>query len=217
VEYTAVGASTHLAARMEQIAQPGTTLITAATLRLVEGLVEVTPLGPVPVKGLAEPVEVFELTGVGPTRSRLHAAASRGVAPLVGRDAERGRVEAILDSAGAGRGAAVALVGEAGVGKSRLTRECVQSRRSSGWLVLEAAAVSYGQGTPFFPVIEVLRGYFAVEPGDDETRVREKVTAKVLGLDPALASSAPALLALLDVSSDDAGWEALDPPERRQP
>jgi class 3 adenylate cyclase/tetratricopeptide (TPR) repeat protein len=216
VEYTAVGASTHLAARMEQIAQPGTTLITAATLRLVEGLVEVTPLGPVPVKGLTEPIEVFELTGVGPMRSRLHAAASRGLAPLVGRDAERARVEAILDSAGAGRGAAVALVGEAGVGKSRLTRECVQSLRSSGWLVLEAAAVSYGQGTPFFPVIEVLRSYFAIEPGDDGTRVREKVTAKVLGLDPALASSMPALLALLDVSSDDAGWEALDPPERRQ-
>ena len=87
VEYTAVGPNTHLAARMEQIAQPGTTLLTAATLRLVEGLVEVKPLGPVPVKGLAEPMDVFELIGAGPTRSRLHAAVSRRLAPLVGRDA----------------------------------------------------------------------------------------------------------------------------------
>ena len=216
VEYTAVGPNTHLAARMEQLAQPGTTLITAATLRLVEGLVEVEPLGPVPVKGLAEPMEVFELTGAGPTRSRLHAAAARGLAPLVGRDAERHRVEAILEAAGEGRGAAVALVGEAGVGKSRLTRECVQALRHAGWLVLEAAAVSYGQGTPFFPVIEILRAYFAIEGSDDEARVREKVMAKVLGLDPALAPSMPALLTLLDVSSADTGWEALDPPERRQ-
>jgi class 3 adenylate cyclase/tetratricopeptide (TPR) repeat protein len=216
VEYTAVGPNAHLAARMEQIAQPGTTLITAATLRLVEGLVEVKPLGPVPVKGLAEPMEVFELTGAGPTRSRLHASAARGLAPLVGRDAERGRVDAIFEAAGQGRGAAIALVGEAGVGKSRLTRECVDALRRGGWLVLEGAAVSYGQGTPFYPVIEVLRNYFALEPGDDAARVREKVTAKVLSLDPALATSMPALLALLDVAGADAGWQALDPPERRQ-
>jgi class 3 adenylate cyclase/tetratricopeptide (TPR) repeat protein len=215
VEYTAVGPNTHLAARMEQIAQPGTTLVTAATLRLVEGLVEVKPLGPVPVKGLAEPMEVFELTGLGPTGSRLHAAASRGLAPLVGRDEERRRVDAALEGAGQGRGTAVALVGEAGVGKSRLARECVSTLRGKGWLVLEGGAVSYGQGTPFFPVIEILRGYFAVDPNDDASRTREKVTAKVLSLDPALATSMPALLALLDVGTD-AAWEALDPPERRQ-
>jgi class 3 adenylate cyclase/tetratricopeptide (TPR) repeat protein len=216
VEYTAVGPNTHLAARMEQIAQPGTTLITAATLRLVEGLVEVKPLGPVPVKGLAEPMEVFELTGVGPTRSRLHVAAARGLAPMIGRDAERRRLDAIMEAAGQGRGAAVALVGEAGVGKSRLAREGAQALRGAGWLVLEGAAVSYGQGTPLSPVIEILRAYFVIEPGDDAARVREKVTAKVLGLDGALATSLPALLALLDAAGADAGWEALDPGERRQ-
>jgi class 3 adenylate cyclase/tetratricopeptide (TPR) repeat protein len=216
VEYTAVGPNTHLAARMEQIAQPGTTLLTAATLRLVEGLVEVKSLGPVPVKGLPEPIEVFELTGVGPTQSRLHAAASRGLAPFVGRDEERRLIDATLDAAGQGRGAAVALVGEAGVGKSRLARECIEALRRAGWLVLEAAAVSYGQGTPFFPVIAILRAYFGVDPSDDAARVREKVTAKVLGLDPALATSTPALFALLDAAGADAGWQALDPPERRQ-
>jgi class 3 adenylate cyclase/tetratricopeptide (TPR) repeat protein len=216
VEYTAVGSNTHLAARMEQLAQPGTTLLTAATLRLVEGLVTVKALGPVPVKGLAEPMEVFELTGTGPTRSRLHAAAARGLAPLVGRDEPRQRIEATFAAAAAGRGAAVALVGEAGVGKSRLARECVATLRQAGWLVLEAAAVSYGQGTPFFPVVEILRAYFGVDPGDDAAAVRDKVTAKVLGLDRALATSLPALLALLDVEGADAGWDVSDPPERRQ-
>ena len=216
VEYTAVGPSTHLAARMEQLAQPGTTLLTAATLRLVEGLVEVKPLGAVPVKGLAEPIEVFELTGIGPTRSRLNAAAFRGLTPFVGRQRERRLIEETLAAAGRGRGAAVALVGEAGVGKSRLARECVEELRLAGWLVLEGSAVSYGQGTPFSPVIEILRSYFALEARDDAARVREKVTAKMLGLDPALASSTPAILALLDVARADASWEGLDPPQRRQ-
>jgi class 3 adenylate cyclase/tetratricopeptide (TPR) repeat protein len=216
VEYTAVGPNTHLAARMEQIAQPGTTLVTAATLRLVEGLVEVKSLGPVPVKGLTEPMEVFELIGIGETRSRLHAAVSRGLTRFVGRDDERRLIETALDTIANGQGTAVALVGEAGVGKSRLARECIEARQRAGWLVLEGAALSYGQGTPFFPVIEILRGYFGVDPGDDVGRVREKVTGKVLALDPALATSTPALFALLDAAGADAGWQALDPPERRQ-
>ena len=216
VEYTAVGASTHLAARMEQLAQPGTTLLTAATVHLVEGLVEVKPLGPIPVKGLADPIEVFELIGVGPTRSRLQATAARGLTRFVGREAERRVMDATMDAVATGRGGAIALVGEAGVGKSRLAHECVQVRRRAGWLVLEAAAVSYGQGTPFFPVIEILRAYFAIDARDDAARVREKVTAKVLGLDPALATSTPAFFALLDVAGADASWEALDAPERRQ-
>ena len=216
LEYTAIGPSTHLAARMEQIAQPGTTLLTAATLRLVEGLVEVRPLGPVPVKGLADPMEVYELIGVGPTRSRLHAAASRGLARFVGREHERRAIDDAMAAAGAGRGVAVSLVGEAGVGKSRLARECVESLRHRGWLVLEAAAVSYGQATPFFPVIEILRAYFAVDPRDDAARAREKVTAKLLGLDPALATSTPAFWSLLDLAGPDGDWDSLDPPERRQ-
>ena len=216
VEYRAVGPSTHLAARMEQIAQPGTTLLTLSTFRLVEGLVEVKALGPVPVKGLAEPLEVFELTGIGPTRSRLHASASRGLAPFVGREGERGVIDEQLAATAAGRGAAVALVGEAGVGKSRLVRECLEALRHAGWLVLEGAAVSYGQGTPFYPVIEVLRAYFGIGRRDDAARVRDRITARLLALDPALATSTPALFALLDVADADASWEALDPPERRQ-
>jgi hypothetical protein len=120
MDYTAVGQTTHLAARMEQLARPGTTLLTADTLRLVEGYIEVTPLGPVPVKGLAEPIEVSELRCTGPVRSRLQAAVARGLTRFVGRDAELDRLRQALARAGAGQGRVVTSVGEAGVGKSRL-------------------------------------------------------------------------------------------------
>ncbi len=105
MDYTAVGQTTHLAARMEQLATPGTILLTADTLRLAEGYVTVKPLGPVPVKGLEAPVEVYEMTGAGPVRSRLHAAAARGLTRFVGRDAE---LEQLRAGARAGRSRATA-------------------------------------------------------------------------------------------------------------
>ena len=117
MDYTAVGQTTHLAARMEQLARPGTALLTADTLRLVEGYVEVTPLGPVPVKGLPEPVEVYELLRAGPVRSRLQAAVARGLTRFVGRDGELEHLHQALARAGAGQGQVVARVGEAGVGQ----------------------------------------------------------------------------------------------------
>src|SRR4029450_4242888 len=118
MDYSAIGETTHLAARMEQLAPPGTIRLTAGTLRLVEGFMRVTALGPVPVKGLAEPVELFDLVGASALRHRLQAAVARGLTRFVGRDTER---------AGVGHGQVVALVGEAGVGKSRLVYECVHS------------------------------------------------------------------------------------------
>jgi class 3 adenylate cyclase len=136
MDYTAVGQTTHLAARMEQLARPGTTLLTADTLRLVEGYVEVTPLGPVPVKGLHEPVEVYELLRAGPVRSRLQAAVARGLTRFVGRDAELEQLRQALARAGAGQGQVVAGVGEAGVGKSRLLYEFTRSHHTHGWLLL---------------------------------------------------------------------------------
>jgi class 3 adenylate cyclase len=131
MDYSAVGETTHLAARMEQLAPPGSIRLTAATLRLVEGLVQVKALGPVPVKGLTEPVEVFELTGASALRRRLQAAATRGLTPFVGRQQELDTLSQALVQAGAGHGQVVALVGDAGVGKSRLVHECVSSAAAS--------------------------------------------------------------------------------------
>jgi hypothetical protein len=155
MDYTAVGQTTHLAARMEQLAAPGTGRLTAEVLRLAEGYVEVKALGPFPVKGLAAPVEVYELTGTGAVRSRLQAAASRGLTRFVGRDAEVEHLRRVLDHAGAGRGQVVAVVGEAGVGKSRLTYEFTHSHRVQDWLILEASSVSYGKATSYLPVIDL--------------------------------------------------------------
>src|SRR5215472_10580373 len=127
MDYTAVGQTTHLAARMEQLAPPGTVRLTGETVRLAEGYVEVRSLGPIPVKGLLEPIEIFELTGAGQARTRLQAAALRGLTRFVGRDAEVEHLRRVLGQAAAGRGQVVALVGEAGVGKSRLTYEFTHS------------------------------------------------------------------------------------------
>jgi predicted ATPase len=118
--------------------------------------------------------------------------------------------------AGAGHGQVVALVGEAGVGKSRLAYEFVHAHSTQSWRVLESASVSYGKATPYFPVIDLLRRYCHVEDQDDSRTVRAKVTGQVLTLDEALQDTLPALLSLLDVLPDDSPWRTLDPPQRRQ-
>ncbi len=216
MDYTAVGQTTHLAARMEQLATPGTIRLTAETLRLAEGYIEVKPLGPVPVKGLEAPIEAYEVVGAGPRQSRLHAAAARGLSRFVGREGELGQLRQALGRAGGGQGQVVAIVGEPGVGKSRLVWEVTHSHRVHGWLILQAGSVSYGQATSYLPVVDLLKGYFAIEDRDGPRAVREKLTGKLLTLDRALEGSLPALLALLDVPTDDPHWQSLDPPQRRR-
>jgi class 3 adenylate cyclase len=216
MDYTAVGQTTHLAARMEQAALPGSVVLTPDTLRLAEGFVEVRPLGAMPVKGMAGPVEVYELTGGGPARTRFQAAAARGLTCFVGRDAEVDQLRHALDRAAAGHGQVVAIVGEAGVGKSRLFYEFTRSHRLQGWFTLESGSVSYGKATAYLPVIDLLKGYFKIQDRDDQREIRDKMIGRVLGLDRSLEPLLPPLLALLDVPMDDPGWETLDPPQRRQ-
>jgi len=216
MDYTAVGQTTHLAARMEQVASPGTVVIAPATLALVEGYVEVKPLGPVPIKGLADAVEVYEVTGAGSARTRFQASARRGLTRFVGRDAELEQLRRAQQLVGAGHGQVTAIVGEAGVGKSRLVYEFTHSHRLQGWLILEAPSVSYGKATSYCPVIDLLKGYFKIQDRDDLREIREKVTGKLLTLDRALEPTVPALLSLLDVPVDDETWSRLDPPQRRQ-
>ncbi|HSF32320.1 MAG TPA: adenylate/guanylate cyclase domain-containing protein [Candidatus Tectomicrobia bacterium] len=216
MDYTAVGQTTHLAARMEQMAKPGSVLITAETLRLAEGLVQARPLGLVPVKGLAQPVEVFELIGAMASQTRLQAAAGRGLTRFVGRQAELEALRQALEQTATGHGQAVAVIGEPGVGKTRLFYEFSQARRTPGWLMLESHSVSYGKATPYLPVRDLLKGYFEIDDRDEARKVREKVTGKLLTLDAALGQTLPALLALLDVPVDDPAWQALDPSQRRQ-
>ncbi|HSX82667.1 MAG TPA: adenylate/guanylate cyclase domain-containing protein, partial [Candidatus Saccharimonadia bacterium] len=216
MDYSAIGQTTHLAARMEQLATPGSIRLTAETLRLAEGLMQATALGPVPVKGLAEPVEVFELVGASALRQRLQVAAARGLTRFVGRQAELALLHQALEQAGAGHGQVVAALGEAGGGKSRRVYECLHSHRTQGWLVLESAAVSYGKATPYGPVLDLLKRYVHVEDRDDTRTMRGKVTGQMLTLDDALQETVPALLWLLDALPDDHPFVTLDPPQRRR-
>jgi class 3 adenylate cyclase/tetratricopeptide (TPR) repeat protein len=216
MDYTAVGQTTHLAARLEQLAEPGTILLASGTFQLAEGYVEVRARGAVPIKGLAGPVEVFELVGAGAVRSRLQAAASRGLTGFVGRETELEQLRQALERAEAGHGQVVAIIGEPGVGKSRLSWEFTHSPHAKGWRILEGGSVSYGKATAYLPVIDLLKEYFEIEAHDDTRTVREKVQAKVLSLDRQLEPALPAMLSLLSVPADDAGWERLDPSRRRQ-
>ena len=210
MDYTAVGQTTHLAARMEQLASPGSILLPQTMLDLVEGYVAVKSLGLVPVKGLAQAVEVFEITGPGPARTRLQASARRGLTRFVGRDGELEQLHRAQQLTAGGHGQIVALVGEAGVGKSRLVYEFAQSHRMEGWLLLESASVSYGKATSYLPIIELLKRYFKIHDHDDARAIREKVTGKLLTLDELLRPLLPALLAFLDVPIEDAEWQRGD-------
>ncbi|MEK7446640.1 MAG: alpha/beta fold hydrolase, partial [candidate division NC10 bacterium] len=215
MDYTAVGQTTHLAARMEQMAKPGSVLLTAETLGLAEGYVQVKPLGSFPVKGLETPVGVHELVGATSARSRLQAGAARGLSRFVGRDPEMEQLRRALSQAGAGQGQIVAVVGEPGVGKSRLFHEFIHSHHTAGWLILQATSASYGKASPYLPVTDLLKTYFQIESRDTAQPVREKVTGKILTLDEQLRVAIPPILWLLDALPDDSPLGSLGPLQRR--
>jgi class 3 adenylate cyclase/tetratricopeptide (TPR) repeat protein len=216
MDYAAMGQTVHLASRLEQLAREGTCLLTAETVALIEGYVEVRAVGPVPIKGLEKPLELFELVGAGSARTRLQAHAARGLTRFVGRHTELAAIHLALDQAQAGRGQLIALVGEPGVGKSRLVWEITHSHRTDGWLILESGSVSYGKATSWLPVIDLLKAYCRIGPRDDARAIREKITGKLLSLDRSMESALPVCLALLDVPIEETTWDALDPLKRRR-
>src|SRR2546426_3944442 len=216
MDYTAVGQTTHLAARLEQMAKPGSVLTTGETLRLAAGFVQVKALGPVSVKGLADAVAVFELVGAASTRTRLQAFAARGLTRFVGRQAEIEAMRQALERAGTSHGQVVAVIGEPGVGKSRLVYEFIRSHHTHNWLVLESSSVSYGKATAYLPVRDLLKAYCQIDDRDDGRKIREKLTGKLLTLDATLGPTLPAFLTLLDVPVEDRQWQALDPTQPRQ-
>jgi class 3 adenylate cyclase/tetratricopeptide (TPR) repeat protein len=216
IDYTVVGQTANLAARLEQMAQPGSILTTSDTVQLAEGYVAVKSLGPVSVKGLVDPVQIYEITGAGTARSRLEVAAERGLTPFVGRDVELQEFRRAQQLAGQGRGQVVAIVGEAGVGKSRLTREFVRLQHTADWLVLESKSASYGHATPYLSIIELLRDYFKINIHDSTQSIRERVIGSILALDATLQDAIPPVLDLLDSLGDDDPFRSLDLFQRRQ-
>ena len=216
MDYTALGHTAQLGDLIAQRAEGGVTLMTRATFALAQGYVEVKPREPALIAGLAKAVDVYELSGVDATRSRLRGAALRGLTPFTGRQREMGELRRAIASAGRGKGQIVAIVGDPGVGKSRLSRQFIESDRTAGWLVLQSRAFSYSQATPFQPFIDLLRAYFEVEWRDDTQAVRGKVHAKLRSLKTPVETSLPPLLSLLDVPVEDLAWENLAPAQRRR-
>jgi class 3 adenylate cyclase len=197
-EYTPIGHSTSLAARMQALAPIGSIAATDTTRKLCEGYFTFKSLGPTVVKGVSEAVNVYEVTGLGPLRTRLQRAAALGLTKFVGRERELTAMKEALDPARGGHGQIVAVIGDPGVGKSRLFYE-FRAVAQSGCLVLDAPSVSYGKASAYLPVIELLKKYFEIAAGDDERRRREKVAGKIMILDRALEDALPYLYALLEI------------------
>ena len=216
LDYTAIGQTTHLAARMEQLAQPGTILLTGVTQQLTEGYVDVVSLGSIAVKGLPKPVETFQLVGKRSARSRLLSRSTQHLTRLVGREMELERIRRVLEVAASGHGQVVAVIGEPGIGKSRLIYEMAISPATRGWLMLEACGFSYTKDTAYLPIIDIVKTYCRIEHADDLRRSGEKVRRAVAQLDEQLEPIIPALLALLGVPIEDPAWEALGAGGRRR-
>src|SRR5262249_55047910 len=152
----------------------------------------------VPVKGIPYLVQLYEVTGASAARTRLQAAAGRGLTRFVGRHVELEQLHYVQQIAGHGHVQVVALVGEAGEGKSHPGDRFIHSHHAADWLVLQSTSASYGRATPYLPVIELLRHYFGINVHEDTRSICEKVTSKLLTLDSSFQDGIPPVLDLLD-------------------
>ena len=203
VDYSALGHTTHLAARMQELAGAGAILMTTATLREVEGFVEVKSLGAVQVKGVSRPVDAYELVGATSARTRLHAAVARGLTPFVGRKTEIETFQQAHRKVGLPDTARYLpwSASRAWVNHG-WSMNLSHSRVPPGWLVLEAPSVSYGKATPYFPVIELLRRYFEISEGKEAKHPSQNSESHILELDEMLKDAIPPILALLGALPD---------------
>ncbi len=221
-DYVPVGHSVNLASRMESLAMPGSIVASENTYKLVEGYSDCKALGAVQVKGLDEPLSIYEVLGIGPLRTRLQVAARRGLVRFVGRQSELEQLKKSLEQAKAGHGQIVGVMGEPGVGKSRLFYEFVGATHASplrlqyGCLVLETFSVSHGKAYPYLPLIDLLTNYFQFAPQDDERRRQEKITGKVLTLDRSLEDTLSYFFSLLGIAEPTSSLAQMDPQIRKR-
>jgi class 3 adenylate cyclase/tetratricopeptide (TPR) repeat protein len=201
-EYAPIGHTTNLASRMQAVAPVGSIAVAESTRKLCDGYFVLKSLGPTRVKGVAEPVNVYEVIGLGPLRTRLQRAVGRGLTKFVGRQREMEALKHALEQARAGRGQIVAAMAEPGVGKSRLFYQ-FKAVSQSGCMVLEAISVSHGKASAYLPVIDLLHGYFKITGEDDQRTRREKVNGRIVTLDSALEDTRPYLFGLLGLAEGD--------------
>ena len=214
-EYTPIGHSMSLAARMEAMAPIGSVMVTDHIFKLTEGYFEFRALGPTAVKGVRDPLKIYEVLGVGPLQTRLQAAARRGLSRFVGRRHESQQLEHALVEVRAGRGQVIAVVGEAGVGKSRLIYE-FRVAAGADIQILEANCNALGKSSSFLPLVWLLKSYFRIFADDSEDLRREKVTSKVRSLDNSLQEQLPFFLNLLGISGEQDALANMDVEVRRR-
>ncbi len=216
VEYTAVGHTVGLAQRMESLAEPGRAYLTEQTAKLVSGYLDLDDLGEFDIKGVGEPVRVHALAGAGGARSRLDISQARGFTRFVGREDELATLQAALEQSRDGSGVVVGVVGEAGVGKSRLCHEFVERCRRQGIPVYEAQGQAHGSAIPFLPVLQMMRSYFGVSEHDPDQQAREKIAGRLLLLDETFAESLPLVFDFLAVPDPLRPAPRMDPDARQR-
>ena len=216
VEFKAVGDTVNLASRMEGLAEPGTTYVTRETYRSAGEYFEFKPLGEVQVKGKEKPIKAYQVVGLGPAKSRLEAAELRGLIDFVGRKRELENLTKCIDMVKVGQGQLVAIVGDAGIGKSRLVLEFKKSIEGTGLTYLEGQCLSYGQSIPYLPFIEIIRQYFGIEESDRTFTVRKKISTRIINLDKALTQAIPFLCNVLSVPTDDRAFDQIGAEEKKK-
>jgi class 3 adenylate cyclase len=214
--YTAHGNAVGLGQRMEQLAAPDQVYVTENTAKLVSGFFRLRDLGPFELRGMSAPVRVYELEGMGALHTPLEVSRSRGFSRFVGRSAELANLEAVLSRALDGNGQVVGIVGEPGVGKSRLCQEFVERCQARGISVYGAHGVSHGKAIPYLPVLALFRGFFLISESDDGQAAREKITSRMLSLDESLGDALPLLFEFLDVADPEHPVAQIDPHARRR-
>jgi class 3 adenylate cyclase/tetratricopeptide (TPR) repeat protein len=214
MDYTAVGDTTNVAARLQQVSEPGKVTISEATHRLARGYFETRPLGEILLKGKAEPVAAWDVVGAREARTRLEIETDRGLTPLVGRERELGLLLDAFGQARAGHGQVAFLVGEPGIGKSRLLFE-LRRRIGEAAAWQEGHCLSFGKAMAFHPLVDLVRRQVGIEEADDEAAIAAKVESAVAAAGSDLAHTAPYLRALLSVDPGDAEVRAMSPVQRR--
>src|SRR6516225_5525279 len=214
-EYSPVGHADNLAARLQTVAPAGGVIVSDDTRKLVEDYFELRHLGAAMLRGIAEPVNVYQVMSAGPLRGHFDVAARRGLTRFVGREHELAQIRRALELAVGGHGQLVAIVAEAGAGKSRLVYE-FKALLPSGCRLLEAYSVSYGRASAWLPVLELLRDYFGIENADDGATRREKVRTALAALDPGLNDTLPYLCGLLGIQETPDPLAQMDPPIRQR-
>ena len=214
--YDAVGQVPRLASRIDTALAPGEIGLTAETARRAEGFVELSRLEAKQLEGVPEPVELYTLQAKAPLRMRWDARSARELTRFVGREAEIARLRELLERAARGSGQVATIVGEPGMGKSRLVHEFVNAGLAAGWTALETGTISHDTSATYLPIANLMRTWFKIEERDTQTEAAERLRRGVAALDLALAPTLAALAALLDLPPNDLQWLALSPPQQRQ-